>query len=237
MFTGEEEAGEEAGAIPAEGADEGTEEQAPEGEDNSEKSSDDAEGEAPKDGEDATKEEEDEEPPTRKPKTNADWVALRRQKKLEKVQKEKEQGEDKEGEDDAEDDDLDMSDEDAKLIDKVVSKRLAPIEQERQETQLKGEINDFIATNPEFAPFKDKALKWAKHPSWKDIPTKQLMFAVAGEKLLKIGATREKQAGDKARATKTGTNTGGDATGKKPVWEMSDAEFAKEVEAVKLGTK
>lgn len=236
MFTGEEEAGGESEAAPAEGT-QGTEEEETEGEDNSEKSSDDADGDASKEGEDATEEDKDEEPPTRKPKTNADWVALRRQKKLEKARKAKEQGEEEEGDDAAEDDDLDVSEEDAKVIDKVLSKRLAPIEQERYETQLKGEINDFIATNPEFSPYAEKALKWAKHPSWKDIPTKQLMFAVAGEKLLKIGATREKQAIVKARATKTGTNGGGDATGKKPVWEMSDAEFAKEVEAVKLGTK
>lgn len=231
MFTGEEETGGEGEVAPAEGT-QGTEEETTEGEDNS----DNADGDASQGEADATKDAEDEEPPTRKPKTNADWVALRRQKKLEKVTKANEQGED-DKDDDANDDLDDVSEEDAKVIDKVLSRRLAPIEQERYENQLKGEINDFVATNPQFAPFTEKALKWAKHPSWKDIPTKQLMFAVAGEKLLKMGATLEKQAIVKARATKTGTNGGGNATGTKPVSEMTDAEFAQEVERVKYGSK
>lgn len=176
---------------------------------------------------------EDEEPPTRKPRTKADWVAFRRGKKLERQQQAAEgQGE----ADDEDDDDLDIDDDDAKVIDKVVSKRLEPILKREEETELKSEINDFVADNPDFKPYVNKALKWAQHPTWKNVPTKQLMFAVAGDNLLKMGADRTKASQDKARRTGTGRGRAGSNTGgTKPVSEMTDEEFEKEVQAVKLG--
>jgi len=192
----------------------------------------DEDGEATEDG-DESPEAEDEEPPTRKPRTKADWVAFRRGKKLEKQRAAQEQGE----ADEDEDDDLDdIDEEDAKVIDKVVSKRLAPILREREVNELRSEIEDFVAENPDFKPYVNKAVKWAQHPTWKDIPTKQLMFAVAGDNLLKIGSQRTKAAQDKARRTGTGKGRSGSNTGgSKPVAEMTDAEFEAEIQAVKLG--
>lgn len=180
--------------------------------------------------EEGTKPEVDEEPPTRKPRTNADWVALRRQQKLEKQASRKdEQGEDEEGEDD------DVSPEDAAIIDKVVAKRLEPILQEREQEGLKTEINSFIEQNPDFKKFADKALKWAVHPSWKNVPTEQLMYAVAGKDLLTIGAKRREEADKKANATRMGGNSSQGSGTAKPVWEMTDAEFEQEVIRVKTG--
>lgn len=210
-----------------------------EGADNSEQESDDSGDETDKEGEeedsegDEDEEDEEAEPPTRKPRTNADWVALRRKQKLDKARKQKEADEEQ-GEDDEDDDDLDS--EDAKLIEKIVNKRLQPLEEERETATVKSEIDEFVATNPDFKPFAAKALKWSKHPSWKDIPTKQLMFAAAGDKLMRIGAKRSKLADEKARKTKTATgNTGGDS-GKKDPWDMTDEEFEAEVQAVKSGS-
>lgn len=228
----------ETDSTAVEGTDEGAEEttatEAETTEDNSKESG--AEEEGTTDGEE-DQEAEDEEPPTRKPRTNADWVALRRQRKLEKQKAGKgEQGEDEDDESyDDEDDDVD--EEDAKIIEKVVSKRLAPFEKQQEIATLRGEINDFIAENPDFKPFAEKALKWAQHPSWKDVPTRQLMYAAAGDKLLKIGATRAKNAAIKTQKTKTGTGTGGNTGGTKPVMEMTDAEFEQEIQRVKTGQK
>lgn len=195
----------------------------------------DAAGEATDKDEEA-QDDEDEEPPTRKPRTNADWVALRRQQKLEKA---KNAGKNEQGEADDEDSDEEdnINDEDVKLIDKVVSKRLEPFEKANQVAELKSEIDEFVAQNPDFKPYAAKALKWAQHPSWKDVPTKQIMFAAAGDKLLVMGAKRSKAATEKAAKTKTGTNNGAETGGKKPVAEMTDEEFEQEIQRVKTTPK
>ena len=174
----------------------------------------------------------DEEPPSRKPRTNADWVALRRQRKLEKERAKhgEEQGEGEETEDDD-----DISPEDAKIIEKVVSKRLQPFEEEREIQSIRSEINEFVAKNPDFKDFIPKAEKWARHPSWKNVPTEQLMYAVAGKQLLAIGAKRREEGDRKARETQVGGNSTASSGAKKPVWEMTDAEFSNEVERVKSG--
>lgn len=201
--------------------------------DNSE--SDAADGGTAKESGDEDEEEEDDEPPTRKPRTPADFVALRRQKKLEKAKKGEEEQREMDDDEDDQADDLEINEEDAKIVEKIVDQRLKPFEQQQAVAAIKQEIDDFVASNPDFKPFADKAVKWALHPSWKNVPTQQLMYAVAGPKLLKIGAQRQIAAIKKANETKTGSSTGGEAGSGKPVWEMTDAEFAKEVENVKLG--
>jgi hypothetical protein len=207
---------------------------ADDGEDTSHEESDTADkGDAPSQKEEEPTEEEDDdaEPPTRKPRTPADWVALRRQRKLEREQK---KAQESKGEDEGAEDE-EVSPEDAKIIDARVQKHLAPILQERAEAQLRSEINDFIAQNPEFKQYAAKAEKWAKHPSWENVPTEQLMYAVAGKELLKIGANRRAAAEAKARKS---TVSGGSPQGTaqtKAVWEMTPDEFSKEVERVKLG--
>lgn len=235
---GDNETGEEEVADQAEGTEDnsGADDQA-EGTD-TDKEADNTNGATTDEGDESTDDaDEDEEPPTRKPRTNADWVALRRQRKLEKTSKGKEQGEADKGDDEAEEDEEDIADADVEVVEKIVMKHLAPIQAKEAENETKAEISEFIKANPDFAPFADKALKWSKHPTWKNVPIKQLMYAVGGEKLLKIGAKRQVEATVKANKTKTATNAGGDAGGGKPVWEMSDDEFAKEVERVKTGGK
>jgi len=202
-------------------------------EDNSKEESDAAdEGTAEEEEDTQEEEDKDEEPPTRKPRTNADWVALRRKQKLEKQNASK----DEQGEDEDEDsEEEDVNDEDAKLIDKRIEKHLAPLKEKEALQELKSEIDEFVAQNPDFKPFAAKALKWGQHPSWKDIPTKQLMHAAAGDKLLSIGAKRAKAVAEKTQKTKTGTNAGGNSGGTKPVMEMTDEEFEQEIQRVKTG--
>lgn len=172
-------------------------------------------------------EEEDDEPPVRKQRTNAEWVKLRQERKARRDAERAQQGEEE-----TEQDDDDISPEDAKIIDRRVAKHLEPIMKERQMLELKSEINDFVTENPDFKPFADKAAKWAQNPVWANVPTKQLMYAVAGDNLLKIGAQRRQAADERARRTRVaGGNAGGSASGKS-VTEMSDAEFQAEVNAV-----
>lgn len=185
----------------------------------------------PESTQDTTEEAEDVDPPSRKPRTNADWVALRRQKKLEKqATKSEEGGEDVEDEDD---DMEDISPEDAKVISKVVERKLQPFVQQQEEQALQSEVNEFVNTNPEFKPFVAKAMKWAAHPTWKNVPTEQLMYAVAGKQLLNIGAKRREAADKKINGTKMGGNSGNNSQSSKGVWDMTDAEFNEQLEQVK----
>lgn len=215
--------------VVEEAAEDNAAEEAETEEDNSTEESDAEEDGAAE--EEDTEEAADEEPPTRKPRTNADWVALRRKQKLEKQNASKE--EQGEAEDDESDEDDDVNDEDAKLIDQRIEKALTPLKEKEYENEVKGEIDEFVAKNPDFKKYTAKALKWAKHPSWRDVPTKQLMHAVAGEDLLKIGANRAKQVADKTKKTKTGAGNAGGSGGTKPVAEMSDEEFEQEIQRVK----
>lgn len=194
-------------------------------------SSKESDADAPESTPDDTEDDEDVEPPTRKPRTNADWVALRRQRKLEKQSQTKDRGDDVE-----EDDDEDMEDispEDAKVISKVVERKLQPFMQQQEEQQLQSEINDFAAKNPEFKPFVAKAAKWAGHPTWKNVPTEQLMYAVAGKQLLTIGAKRREAADRKINGTKMAGNSSNNSQSNKGVWDMTDAEFNEQLEQVK----
>lgn len=200
-------------------------------EDNSNES--DAAAEDATEEDEVTEEDEDEEPPVRKPRTNADWVAKRRADKIKKL---KESGDDEQGEaddEDLEDEEDDVNDEDAKLIDKRINRALAPLQEKEQAAEVKAEIDEFVSQNPDFKPFAAKAAKWAKHPDWKNIPTKQLMHAAAGDKLLSIGAKRKVAAQQKAAKSKTGANSGGEAGGTKPVSEMTDEEMQAEIIRVK----
>ena len=226
MFTGEEDTTSEGAGTESETSESDTQDtntdDSKDGQDNSSKESDKSGNE--------TAQKDDEEPPTRKPRTNADWVALRRGRKLDKERSkhDEEQGE-------AEDEDEDVSPEDAKIIEKVVAKKLQPFEEEREAQTIRSEINEFVAQNPDFKEFVAKAEKWARHPSWKNVPTEQLMYAVAGKQLLTIGAKRREEANRKARETQVGGNSTQGTGAKKAVWDMTEDEFKKELDRVKTG--
>lgn len=213
-------------AASDEGVDVGTDETSTESDNGTDTRSSTAEEEGQSDQND------DEEPPVRKPRTNADWVALRKQRKIERLESKK--TEEDQGED-ADDDDI--SPEDASIIDKRVAKAIAPILADREKEQLTGEINTFVADNPDFKPFAKKVEKWAEHPSWKNVPIDRIFFAAAGPELLKIGAQRKADADRKATETRTGGSTTAPAISHKSVSDMTDQEFEAYQQRVKLGKK
>ena len=205
-------------------------------EDNSTEESDDEGGESTDeegDEEDEADEGEDDdaEPPSRKPRTKEDFVKMRQSKKNQRQgDSEKEQGEA-----DEDDGDDDVSDADEEVVERIVDKKLAPVFEREQQAEVKAEIDEFVAANPDFKHIATKALKWSKHPTWKNVPTEQLMYAAAGNKLLRMGAKRGKAADEKARKTSTGKGSTSKTGSTKPVEEMSDEEFAAHVEGVKTG--
>lgn len=208
-----------------------------EGEDNSEQESDKADSSLEKEeGTDEDDvEDDDAEPPVRKPRTPSEWVEFRKQRKAERDAR---KADDAQGDDNEEEEDDDISPEDQKIIQKAIDKRLKPYEEAQRFKEIESEIDTYVKENPDFEPFAKKAAKWAKNPSWENVPTEQLMYAVAGKKLLAIGAKRRTEAEKKANKTKIGgsspSNAGG---GTKPVSEMTDEEMQQEIDRVKYGGK
>lgn len=179
-------------------------------------------------------EDDGDEPPTRKPKTNADFVALRRGKKIEKLAKGK--GDDKGGAADEDDEDDDgLSPEDAAAIDKRLEKHLAPILAEKEQQEVDTQIANFISENPEFKPYAAKAAKWARHEAYKNVALEQIFYAAAGKDLLKIGAKRKQGADSEAKKGRTGGGSGDDKGGSKNWHGASHDDVGKEIERIKLG--
>lgn len=191
---------------------------------------------------DDTEEEEDDgsEPELRKPKqgaSNAEWAAWRAQEKA-KSKDGTDNGDNSDNDDVDEDDDDDLSDEDKAAFDKRISKRLAPIEKQAAENEVKVSIAEFVKDNPDFAPFAKKAERFALHKSRANIPIKSIFFEVAGDKLMQIGAKRGRVADKKAKETQAGGgNSGGEEAGNKNYKDMPLGDFEKELESVKMGKR
>ena len=172
----------------------------------------------PDSSDDAKQSEEDAEPPVR-PRTNADWVALRRQKKIEKMQ----QG-DKSGNEDSPDEEQDRFD-----------PRVDELLKEREAAEIDKEIADFVKENPEFGEFAEKAKRWSQHESRQNVPVRSIMFELAGAKLMKIGAERARQADREAKESRTGGGSYEPESGNKSYQDMPLDEFEQELNRVLQG--
>jgi hypothetical protein len=178
----------------------------------------------------------DEEPPVRK-KTAKDYIIERKNKKIEKLKNKKDDGEEDDGDSDEDDD---VSPEDEKVVDKIIQKKygdkFAKLDQANkaaEEAKDQGELKQFLTDNPNFKPFEKKIWKHWQHPSRNHLPLSDVVYAVAGPQLLKLGAKLGAQADNKARKTSSGGNSARNAGGKIDYSSMTDAEFDAHVEKVK----
>ena len=176
------------------------------------------------------------EPPQRKRLSTQDFIIGRQRKKLSKAAKADGEGEG-EGKDnnDAGEDDDGIAPEDEELITKVVAKKFAPIIDKSLAADDEQEIQDFLKTNPDFKPFEVKVRRFMQHPSRRALPIKSIFYEVAGDKLIKIGAERAKQADKKAKDSQTGggSNRGGEAN--ENVWDLTPEQFAARQEKIRRG--
>ncbi|MCR4306300.1 MAG: hypothetical protein NUV73_04430 [Candidatus Daviesbacteria bacterium] len=106
-----------------------------------------------------------------------------------------------------EDDDDEVLPEDEEAINKVVSKRLTPVENQVKQQQDVNDINNLIASKPEYAPYREQILAYAKHDAYKQIPIHNIASIVAAKDQQKIGARKEREAQRQAAATKGGGTT------------------------------
>ena len=175
---------------------------------------------------------EDEEPAVRKSKL--DYILERKQRKIEKLEREKAEatGDKNKSEDE------DLSPEEESKIAKVIERRYGQqfekadeIAEENAKAAVSKEVDEFIEKDPNgkyFKEFKDKITKWALHPSRAKMPITAIAYEIAGPELLKLGAKMAKEADEEALDSKTGGGTARnlDTSGKKDIWGLSSKDFA-----------
>ena len=171
----------------------------------------------------------DEEIPVRK--TPKDYILERKLKKLEKLKEEKIRKADEELKTLAPDlyednEDLDdLEDEDERKVAKTIKKLYGESLDKLSTQELETEITSFVSENPDFKPFKEKISKWAKHPSYSNLPIAQIAYAVAGPKLLEIGAMKAREAEEKMDSEVLGGGITRRSIPSEDPMKMSKAEF------------
>jgi hypothetical protein len=136
------------------------------------------------------------------------------------------------GKGDEDEDDLDPDDK--KTINKIIDKKLSPLQQKIQRQNDEIDVNSYIVDNPEYAKYKPTMLKYLAHPAYKNIPVKNIASIVAGNDLQKLGAKKEREAAKKAKATRSKESSGRKAGGGKVDWlKASDKEYEKKLQEVR----
>ncbi len=136
----------------------------------------------------------------------------------------------KEGEDDE-----DVLPEDEAAITKVVNKRIAPFENQVKQQQDVIDVNNLIVSRPEYAPYREQILAYAKHDAYKQIPIHNIAAIVTAKDQQKIGARKEREAQKKVAETKEGGTTARPVDGKKIDWHNATADDYKAKRAEVFG--
>lgn len=166
----------------------------------------------------------DEEPETRKRKTNVDFILERKNRKIEKLQKDKDGEADQGGK---------KADKNMEAVDARIQDHLKPFVEKQMREEDEAEISSFIAENPDFKGYADKVRKFAQHPTRKDVPITSIFYEVAGKDLMKIGADRAKKAGDESKKTQAGGGSNRGTGGEQSVWDLTPEEFQKKQEEIR----
>lgn len=121
-------------------------------------------------------------------------------------------------------------------ISSVVNKIVAPVlgeyearaaETERKETEMA--VDKELEAFPELKGYREKILNYANHPSRAHLPVSAIIYEVAGQKLLEIGAQRAREADKKANESSGGGGSARSlAPGQSDYSKMSNEEFEKE---------
>jgi hypothetical protein len=125
----------------------------------------------------------------------------------------------------AEDDDEEVLPEDKKVISRVVSEALSPLQKQLQEQADQAELTNFISSNPDYAKYKPAIEVYMKHPAYRNIPVKNIATIVAAKDLQKMGAQKEREAQAAANATKGGGSTARLVPGQKDWSTATKEEF------------
>lgn len=177
------------------------------------------------------------EPVVRQWKSNKDFIIERKEAKIRKLSEAKAAERQDNGGYDAGDDESDDDDgaDIEEKISRAVDQRLSPLIERQQEEEDSREAENVMREFPELADLTPKLKEWMKHPSRQKIPARSILYELAGDRLMKIGAERERKAAEQARQTQTGGGTQRNDGGDKKPENMTDAEFADHIERIKNG--
>ena len=147
---------------------------------------------------------------------------------VEKLEPEVRSKKEKEEEEESGEED-EIAPEDEKVIGKVVSKKLKSVEGLRNEVQAlkdEREVDSYLRVKPELEKYRSVALKYMAHPAYANIPAHNIFSMVAAKDLVKIGATKEREAQAQADKTKgTGTQVRKSSPGETDWQTASKEEF------------
>lgn len=204
------------------------------------------------DGDDEEGEDDDEnaEPPTRKSKLQ--YIKERQEKaRLKKEQQfnsQKKQDNSQDDDDDSEKDDESFSDSEKKLLSKMERvflkkhgdkfEKVDKVIEATEHSEVNEQITEFLK-NDEYGDLvkeHEKTLrKYALHPSRREVPIEELMYGIAGRKLIAFGAEQARKAMKEAQQSKNArasSNRKVEGNQSKPVSEQTDAEFLEEQQRV-----
>ena len=104
---------------------------------------------------------------------------------------------------DVEEEEDDSDPEDRKRISKIVNKEVGS---KVIELENKLEVQSLVHENPQYAKYQGAILKYMSHPSYSDIPAKNIAKMIAADEMMKIGAAKEREASKKVLETKNPGN-------------------------------
>ena len=135
----------------------------------------------------------------------------------------------------ADDGDDDIDPEDKAQITKVVNKELSPLKATIQKQNDEIEVNSYITEHPEAAKYKPVMMKYLAHPTYKNIPVKNIAAIVMSGEMQKIGAAKERAAQKKVLESKggNGSHVRTPAGGAKDYAKLSDKEMEAEIAKAK----
>lgn len=127
-------------------------------------------------------------------------------------------------------DEEELAPEDKKVIEEIVNKKVAPLQEKIFKEKRELEIEKFLSSEEGkfFAEYRERIKKLAFHPKFKDLKVDALAALAAGKDLPKIAAKikeseeKDKLGGGSSPGLSKSQTEGGLP---KPAWEMSKEEF------------
>lgn len=157
-------------------------------------------------------------PAENKRKTAKDYIIQRKNAKIAKLKKQQQEGAKPEGDKPEDDEPGEQADDEGAEPDgegddaPPYLEGLRPIVEKHIATEDAKEVEAFLKDHPDLEPYKAKVERWMKHPSRRHLPVSSIFFEVAGEHLMRIGATRARKADQKAKETQMGGGPNREAT-------------------------
>ncbi|HEC66020.1 MAG TPA: hypothetical protein ENI23_12065 [bacterium] len=123
---------------------------------------------------------------------------------------------------DSEDDDFDA--EEAKRFQKMVDQQTQGITEKQQDFEDKQAVDALISQTPELKKYRKVALKYAKDPSYSNVPISKIMDMVSAGDQQKIGARKEREAAVKVKSTQSGGSSVRSISGGAKDWANASAK-------------